>query len=77
MPAPRTTTRRLDLRADEGTLPLPAVLFYHSNCKDPGVYGTATVLVEGHPDESAFDPAHPYYDPVRRPPPLPACARPP
>lgn len=42
------------------------VLFYHSNCRDPGVYGTATVLVEGHPDESAFDPAHPYYDPVGR-----------
>ena len=26
------------------------VLFYHSNCKVPGVYGVAKVTKEGYPD---------------------------
>jgi predicted RNA-binding protein with PUA-like domain len=26
------------------------VLFYHSNCKVPGVYGVASVHKEGYPD---------------------------
>ncbi|KAJ1846703.1 Thymocyte nuclear protein 1, partial [Coemansia sp. RSA 2703] len=39
------------------------VLFYHSNCKEPGIAGTATVVREGYPDHTAFDSMHPYYDP--------------
>ncbi|KAJ1801359.1 hypothetical protein LPJ59_000360 [Coemansia sp. RSA 2399] len=39
------------------------VLFYHSNCKHPGVAGVASVVREGYPDHTAFDPDHPYYDP--------------
>jgi predicted RNA-binding protein with PUA-like domain len=39
------------------------VLFYHSNTKIPGVAGLAKVCREGYPDASAFDPAHPYFDP--------------
>ncbi|KAJ2470560.1 hypothetical protein GGI02_002845 [Coemansia sp. RSA 2322] len=38
------------------------VLFYHSNCKTPGVAGTATIVREGYPDYTAFDSSHPYYD---------------
>ncbi|KAJ2486131.1 hypothetical protein IWW37_005712, partial [Coemansia sp. RSA 2050] len=38
------------------------VLFYHSNCKTPGVAGTAIVVREGYPDYTAFDTKHPYYD---------------
>ncbi|GFF65714.1 thymocyte nuclear protein 1 [Aspergillus lentulus] len=37
--------------------------FYHSNCKVPGVVGMMEIVQEHTPDESAFDPAHPYYDP--------------
>ncbi|OJJ40980.1 hypothetical protein ASPWEDRAFT_240609 [Aspergillus wentii DTO 134E9] len=36
--------------------------FYHSNCKVPGVVGVMEIVQEHTPDESAFDPAHPYYD---------------
>ncbi|KAJ9122453.1 hypothetical protein QFC22_001878 [Naganishia vaughanmartiniae] len=38
------------------------VLFYHSNCKVPGVYGTAVVHKEGYPDFTAWDSGHPYFD---------------
>ncbi|KAJ9093569.1 hypothetical protein QFC19_008296 [Naganishia cerealis] len=38
------------------------VLFYHSNCKVPGVYGTAVVHKEGYPDSMRKHSAHPYYD---------------
>ncbi|KAF3480885.1 thymocyte nuclear protein 1 [Arthroderma uncinatum] len=37
--------------------------FYHSNCKVPGIAGTMQIVRESSVDESAFDPAHPYYDP--------------
>ncbi|KAL1918946.1 uncharacterized protein VTP21DRAFT_2327 [Calcarisporiella thermophila] len=43
------------------------VLFYHSNCKTPGVAGLAEVVKGSYPDESAFDPNHPYYDPKSDP----------
>ncbi|KAI9500811.1 hypothetical protein GGI25_006215 [Coemansia spiralis] len=43
------------------------VLFYHSNCKTPGVAGTAVVVRSGYPDHTAFDKAHPYYDPKSSP----------
>jgi predicted RNA-binding protein with PUA-like domain len=41
------------------------ILFYHSNTKKPiniGVVGIAKVCRESHPDESAFDIQHPYFD---------------
>ncbi|EFR05381.1 hypothetical protein MGYG_08392 [Nannizzia gypsea CBS 118893] len=37
--------------------------FYHSNCKVPGIAGIMEIVRESSVDESAFDPAHPYYDP--------------
>ncbi|RDW81364.1 uncharacterized protein DSM5745_04921 [Aspergillus mulundensis] len=36
--------------------------FYHSNCKIPGIAGVMEIVQEHSPDESAFDPSHPYYD---------------
>ncbi|KAI9294839.1 thymocyte nuclear protein 1, isoform CRA_b [Neoconidiobolus thromboides FSU 785] len=38
------------------------VLFYHSNCKVPGIIGLAKVVKTGYPDETATDPNHPYFD---------------
>ncbi|MGB5736001.1 MAG: EVE domain-containing protein [Thiohalocapsa sp.] len=43
------------------------VLFYHSNCKVPGVVGIAEVAREGYPDHTAFDPEANYYDPKSDP----------
>ncbi|RMZ86899.1 hypothetical protein DV736_g5876, partial [Chaetothyriales sp. CBS 134916] len=37
--------------------------FYHSNCSNPGIVGVMRIVKEHEVDESAFDPAHPYYDP--------------
>jgi len=39
------------------------VLFYHSNCKSPGIAGFAEVSKEAYPDYTAWDSSHPYYDP--------------
>ncbi|KAL1727565.1 DUF55-domain-containing protein [Schizophyllum commune] len=39
------------------------VLFYHSNCKNPGIAGFAEISKEAYPDYTAWDPDHPYYDP--------------
>lgn len=38
------------------------VLFYHSNCKVPGVYGIAKVASLPYPDPTQFDPKSPYCD---------------
>ncbi|KAJ3383425.1 Thymocyte nuclear protein 1 [Lobulomyces angularis] len=38
-------------------------LFYHSNCKEPGIAGLAKVVKEGYPDFTAWDPRSPYFDP--------------
>lgn len=38
-------------------------LFYHSNCKPPGVVGVVEVVREAYPDPSAFDPDSAYHDP--------------
>ncbi|KAL4242313.1 5-Hydroxymethylcytosine binding [Abortiporus biennis] len=38
------------------------VLFYHSNCKNPGIAGFAEVSKEAYPDYTAWDKDHPYYD---------------
>lgn len=39
------------------------ILFYHSNCKPPGIVGMAKVVCESYPDHTAFDPEDPHYDP--------------
>ena len=38
------------------------VLFYHSSCEVPGIYGIAEVASKPHPDASQFDPKSDYYD---------------
>ncbi|MDH5753408.1 MAG: EVE domain-containing protein [Deltaproteobacteria bacterium] len=38
------------------------VLFYHSNAAPPGVAGTAAVVREAYPDNSAWDAESPYFD---------------
>ncbi|TFK93634.1 DUF55-domain-containing protein [Polyporus arcularius HHB13444] len=38
------------------------VLFYHSNCKNPGITAFAEVSKEAYPDYTAWDSTHPYYD---------------
>jgi predicted RNA-binding protein with PUA-like domain len=43
------------------------VLFYHSNCDEPGVVGIATVARTAYPDPTQFDPAHKYFDPASNP----------
>ena len=39
------------------------VLFYHSSCEVPGIYGIAKVASKPHPDESQFDRKGKYFDP--------------
>ncbi len=39
------------------------VLFYHSSCKVPGVYGVAKVASTPYPDPTQFDTASDYYEP--------------
>jgi predicted RNA-binding protein with PUA-like domain len=38
------------------------VLFYHSNCRGPGVVGLAEVSSAAYPDATAFDPQAHYFD---------------
>ena len=38
------------------------VLFYHSSCEVPGIYGLAKVASKPYPDDSQFDRKSPYYD---------------
>ncbi len=38
------------------------VLFYHSNCRVPGVVGLAEVSSAAYPDATAFDPQAHYFD---------------
>lgn len=42
-------------------------LFYHSNCKEPGIVGIMKVVKEAYPDFTAFDPKSKYYDPKSDP----------
>ena len=37
--------------------------FYHSNCAEPGIVGIVDVVREAYPDDTAFDPANPHFDP--------------
>ncbi|MFC6839361.1 EVE domain-containing protein [Xanthomonas theicola] len=39
------------------------ILFYHSNCKVPGIVGVATVASPAYPDATQFDPGSDYHDP--------------
>lgn len=39
------------------------VLFYHSNCEQPGIYGIAKIVAEAYPDETQFRRGHDHYDP--------------
>lgn len=39
------------------------VLFYHSSCKVPGVYGLAEVATTPYPDPTQFDRKSHYHDP--------------
>ncbi len=43
------------------------VLFYHSRVKPMGIYGVAEVVREAYPDDTAFDPSDPHYDPKSDP----------
>lgn len=43
------------------------VLFYHSNCPEPGVVGLAEVAKEGYPDHTAWDESSNYFDPKSSP----------
>jgi len=39
------------------------ILFYHSSCAIPGVYGLATVVSKPYPDPTQFDDKGHYYEP--------------
>lgn len=43
------------------------VLFYHSNCKPPGIVGLATVSKLAYPDHFAWDKTSKYFDPKASP----------
>jgi predicted RNA-binding protein with PUA-like domain len=38
------------------------ILFYHSSCKEPGVYGTATIVTTSYTDPSQFDAKGEYFE---------------
>ena len=40
------------------------ILFYHSNCAEPGVVGLAEVRSEAYPDPTQFERRSDYYDPA-------------
>lgn len=43
-------------------------LFYHSNCKVPGVVGVMEIITEGYPDDTAWlNPEAKYFDPKSDP----------
>ena len=43
------------------------ILFYHSNCKEPGIVGIAEVTSGAYPDHTAFDANSNYFDPKSDP----------
>lgn len=43
--------------------PGDTVLFYHSNCAEPGIVGLAEIASTAYPDPTQFDPASDYHDP--------------
>lgn len=48
---------RDDMRIGDG------VLFYHSNCAEPGIVGIAEVGTDAYPDPTQFDPKALHFDP--------------
>ncbi|GGH53911.1 EVE domain-containing protein [Comamonas phosphati] len=52
---------RDDMQAGDG------VLYWHSGCAEPGIYGIARIAGNLRVDPSQFDPADPYYDPKSSP----------
>ncbi len=38
-------------------------LFYHSNCKTPGISGIVQIVSRSYPDPTQFDPNSEYFDP--------------
>lgn len=38
-------------------------LFWHSSCKEPGIYGIVSVATGAHPDSLQFDPQSEYFEP--------------
>ena len=36
--------------------------FYHSSCEVPGIAGIVSIVKEGYPDATAFDPKNDHYD---------------
>ncbi|OGS91541.1 MAG: EVE domain-containing protein [Gallionellales bacterium GWA2_60_18] len=43
------------------------VLFYHSNCAEPGIAGIARVASHAYPDATQFDPESCYFEPKSMP----------
>ena len=43
------------------------VLYWHSSCAEPGIYGIARIAGNLRPDSSQFDAASKYYDPKSSP----------
>lgn len=43
------------------------ILYYHSNCNEPGVVGIAEVVREGYPDHTAWESGSKYFDPKSAP----------
>lgn len=41
--------------------------FYHSNTAAPGIVGIVRIVRAGYPDDTAFDPNDPHYDPASSP----------
>jgi predicted RNA-binding protein with PUA-like domain len=41
--------------------------FYHSNCAEPGIVGTVSIVREARPDATALDPESAYFDPRSTP----------
>ncbi len=39
------------------------VLYWHSSCAEPGIYGLARIASGARVDPTQFDPSSPYYDP--------------
>ena len=54
-------TMRDDMKPSDG------VIFYHSNAKPPGAVGTAVIVREGYPDNTAWDPDSEHPDPKSTP----------
>ena len=41
--------------------------FYHSSCDEPGIVGVMEITRQGYPDDSAWNPKSPHYDPKSTP----------